>query len=191
MLLYVGRFTDVKRLGLLIEAHAARARAHRAAGAARAPGRLPGRVGGRAPAGGDRAPGARDVFLAGWHAHDELPGVPQRLRRVVLPSVREQFGQVLVEAMACGLPPDRRRRLGPADIVADGRRAGWWSPTTSWRSPMRSSTPSTARASAAVVAGAPSRRNERYAWPALAEDVAATYEAARSTADSGLLGAGA
>ena len=42
------------------------------------------------------------MFLAGWHAHDELPELLRASDVVVLPSVREQFGQVLVEGMACG-----------------------------------------------------------------------------------------
>ena len=39
-------------------------------------------------------------------------------------SVREQFGQVLVEAMACGVPPIAVDRGGPANIVDSGR-TGW------------------------------------------------------------------
>jgi glycosyltransferase involved in cell wall biosynthesis len=38
--------------------------------------------------------------------------------------VREQFGLVLVEGMACGLPAIAVDRLGPAEIVDDGR-TGW------------------------------------------------------------------
>ena len=43
---------------------------------------------------------------------------------VVLPSVREQFGQVLVEGMACGLPAIAVDAHGPADIVDHGE-TGW------------------------------------------------------------------
>ena len=39
-------------------------------------------------------------------------------------SVREQFGQVLVEAMACGVPPIAVERGGPATIVDHGQ-TGW------------------------------------------------------------------
>jgi glycosyltransferase involved in cell wall biosynthesis len=38
--------------------------------------------------------------------------------------VREQFGLVLVEGMACGLPAIAVDRLGPAEIIDDGR-TGW------------------------------------------------------------------
>ena len=43
---------------------------------------------------------------------------------MVLPSVNESFGQVLVEAMACELPVIAVDRGGPAEIVDDGRPAG-------------------------------------------------------------------
>ena len=65
--------------------------------------------------------GAEDVFLAGWHGHDELPGFLNASDVVVLPSVREQFGQVLVEGMACGLPAIAVDAHGPAEIVDHGR----------------------------------------------------------------------
>ena len=42
-------------------------------------------------------------------------------------SVNEQFGQVLVEAMACGLPAIAVDRGGPADILDHGE-TGWLIP---------------------------------------------------------------
>jgi glycosyltransferase involved in cell wall biosynthesis len=42
----------------------------------------------------------------------------------VLASVSEQFGLVLVEGMACALPAIGVNRLGPAEIIDDGR-TGW------------------------------------------------------------------
>ena len=74
---------------------------------------------------------AEDVFLGGWHGHDE-PGFLNASDVVVLPSVREQFGEVLVEGMACGLPAIAVDAHGPrGDRRTRARRAGWWSPTTS------------------------------------------------------------
>ena len=69
-------------------------------------------------------PGRTDVFLAGWHAHDELPAFFCAADVQVLASVREQFGLVLVEGMACGLPAIAVDRFGPAEIVEDGG-TGW------------------------------------------------------------------
>ncbi|MGH2950408.1 MAG: glycosyltransferase family 4 protein, partial [Solirubrobacteraceae bacterium] len=124
VLLYVGRFTEVKRLPLLIEAYARASPGF----ARRAPlvlvGGFPGEWEGEHPLEAVARTGARDVFLAGWHGHDELPAFLAASDVVVLPSVREQFGQVLVEGMACGLPAIAVDAYGPADIVAHGE-TGW------------------------------------------------------------------
>ncbi|MFN2617663.1 MAG: glycosyltransferase family 4 protein, partial [Thermoleophilaceae bacterium] len=104
VLLYVGRYTEVKRIPLLVRAHArARGRFER-----RAPlvllGGFPGEWEGEHPLRVVRKSGDPDVFLAGWRGHDDLPKGLNASDLLVLPSVHEQFGQVLVEAMACGLP---------------------------------------------------------------------------------------
>ncbi len=64
------------------------------------------------------------VFLAGWHTHEELPEFFSAAEAVVLTSEREQFGQVIVEGMACGLPVVATRSPGPASIISDGA-TGW------------------------------------------------------------------
>lgn len=179
VLLYVGRFTAVKRLPLLIEAHA-RARP---AFERRAPlvlvGGYPGECEGEHPREAIQRTGAEDVFLAGWHGHDELPGFLVASDAVVLASVREQFGQVLVEGMACGLPAIAVNAHGPADIVEDGH-TGWLVPGDD------------AESLAAALVEAVNRPLERerrgqaayaaarelYSWPALAADVAEVYAAA-------------
>lgn len=124
ILLYAGRFTEVKRLGLLIRAFADAQRRTATRPALVIVGGHPGEWEGEHPLEAIAAAGARDVFLAGWHDHDELPALLAAGDAIVLPSVREQFGQVLVEGMACGLPAVAADALGPAEIVRDGE-TGW------------------------------------------------------------------
>ncbi len=124
VLLAVGRFTEVKRLPLLIEAFV-RARPRFAAPAALVViGGHPGEWEGEHPCETIERTGARDVFLAGWHGHGELPSFLRAGDLLVHASVREQFGTVLIEAMACGLPAIAVNRGGPATIVED--------PATGW-----------------------------------------------------------
>jgi glycosyltransferase involved in cell wall biosynthesis len=177
VLLYVGRFTEVKRVGLLIEAYA-RAREDFTR---RAPlvllGGFPGEWEGEHPFEVIQRTHARDVFLAGWHGHDELPAFLSAADVIVLPSVREQFGQVLVEGMACGLPAIAVDAFGPSEIVADGE--------TGWLVPPDDGAALAAALSAAVndpderrrrAARAEETARARYAWPALAARVGALYD---------------
>ena len=98
---------------------------------------------------------------------------------IVLPSVREQFGQVLVEGMACGLPPIAVDAYGPADIVDHGE-TGWLV------EPDDIFTLANALVEAVNRPGERRRRganaveaaHERYAWPALAKRVAEIYDEA-------------
>jgi glycosyltransferase involved in cell wall biosynthesis len=124
VVLYVGRFTEVKRLELLIEAWSeAEDRLHCPASLVIVGGH-PGEWEGEHPAETIRRTGADHIYLAGWQPQEELPGFLAAADVLVLPSVREQFGLVLVEAMACGVPPIAVNRFGPKEIVEDGR-TGW------------------------------------------------------------------
>src|SRR6266516_1931399 len=125
--LYVGRYTAVKRLPLLISAHArAIERLGRPAPLVLVGGH-PGEWEGEHPLAAARRIGNRQVFLAGWRPHEELPQALNAVDALVLPSVAEAFGLVLVEAMACGVPVIACRAHGPAAIVADGK-TGWLIP---------------------------------------------------------------
>jgi glycosyltransferase involved in cell wall biosynthesis len=124
VLVAVGRYTAVKRLGLLIEAFARAERRVRQVPALVILGGFPGEWEGEHPWDAVRRTGARNVFLAGWHEHAALPSFLNATDAQVLASVREQFGLVLVEGMACGLPAIAVDSLGPAEIVDPGR-TGW------------------------------------------------------------------
>ena len=183
VLLSVSRFTEVKRLGLLIRAFA-RARATGHSASLVLVGGYPGEWEGEHPYDAIQATGARDVYLAGWHEHDALPAFFAAADAVLLSSVREQFGSALVEGMACGLPAIAVDRFGPADIVRPGR--------TGWLVEPDDET-ALAGALAQAIDHPEERRRRgiaarndvtaRYAWPALADrlcrlfgEVAATPE---------------
>jgi glycosyltransferase involved in cell wall biosynthesis len=181
-LLYVGRFTAVKRVGLLIEAYA-RARMELEHPAPLViVGGYPGEWEGEHPADTIERTGAEGVFLAGWHGHDELPGFLNASDVVVLPSVREQFGQVLVEGMACGLPAIAVDAHGPGEIVTHGE-TGWLVEPDDLEGLAAALVEAVNRPEERRRRGEQAREVavERYSWPALAEEVAAVYEAARAT----------
>ncbi len=121
--LYCGRFTEVKRLPLLIEAFAD---ARRRTGPASLVlvGGHPGEWEGEHPLETIARLGLEDVYLAGWYGQEELPQLLNAADVFALASAREAFGQVLVEAMACGVPAIAANALGPASIVIDGE-TGW------------------------------------------------------------------
>ena len=176
VLLYVGRFTAVKRLPLLIAAHA---RVNERLGTP-APlvlvGGHPGEWEGEHPLAAAARLGNQHVFLAGWRAQELLPQALNAADLLVLPSVGEAFGLVLVEAMACGLPVVACASHGPAAIVADGK-TGWLVP------PDGVSALSDALLAAASDHEERRARGERayaesrrYAWPAIARRLASVYE---------------
>lgn len=181
VLLYVGRYTEVKRIPLLIRAYArARSRFDM-----RTPlvllGGYPGEWEGEHPLDVIEAEGVEDVFLAGWRGHKDLPRGLNAADVVVLPSVREQFGQVLVEGMACGLPVIAKDAHGPAEIVDHGE-TGWLV------APDDEEGFCDALVDAVNDPGKRARKGEaayeearqRYAWPALAKGVADVYEQVRT-----------
>ena len=177
VLLYVGRYTEVKRIPLLIRAHArARASFDRSAPLVLLGG-FPGEWEGPHPLDVVKETGDDHVFLAGWRGHADLPDGLNAADLLVLPSVREQFGQVLVEAMACGLPVIAANAHGPAEIVDDGE-TGWLVRADDEEAMVKALVEGVngdaerrRRGDAAIVAS-----RGRYSWPALAREVAATYD---------------
>src|SRR4051794_11204182 len=179
VLVYSGRYTEVKRIPLLIKAFA-RACFDSPAGLVLLGGD-PGEWEGAHPLEVVRECGASGVFLAGWRGHDELADGLNASDAVVLPSVHEQFGQVLVEGMACGLPCLAVDAHGPATIVSDGS-TGWLVPPDD--------EDALVRALEEVVNDPEERRRRgeaaydearsKYSWPALVERLARVYEEVRA-----------
>ena len=182
VLLAVGRFTEVKRLPLLIEAFAAaRARTARRAGLVLVGGH-PDEWEGEHPYETIRRTGAEGVFLAGWHGHEQLPAFLRAGDLLGHAAVHEQFGQVLVEAMACGLPVIAVDRGGPAAIVDD--------PDTGWLVEPDDGEGLAAAIAAAIEDGADRRARgararevavARYSWAHLGRELAAIVQASRLT----------
>jgi glycosyltransferase involved in cell wall biosynthesis len=187
VLVSVSRFTAVKRLPLLVRAWASATPRLPADASLVIVGGFPGEWEGEHPYDAIRATGARNAFLAGWHGHDALPSFLSAADGLVLASVREQFGSVLVEGMACGVPPIAVDRHGPADIVRDGE-TGWLVPPDD-----------EAALADAIVAFATDpvdrrRRGrrawrdarERYSWPALAAAFGGMLDDVAKAPDAGV-----
>jgi glycosyltransferase involved in cell wall biosynthesis len=173
VLLSVGRFTAVKRMGLLVRAFA-RARRETAQRAALVLiGGHPGEWEDEHPWDAIRASGAPDVFLAGWHEHAALADFLNASDATVLASVREQFGLVLVEGMACGRPAIAVDRFGPGEIVEDGR-TGWLVEPDDDAALAAALRDAIERPDERARRGALARTTalERWSWPALAERLA-------------------
>jgi glycosyltransferase involved in cell wall biosynthesis len=186
VLLSVGRFTEVKRTGLLVRAFARARPTLQAPAALVLVGGYPGEWEDEHPYDALRATGAADVFLTGWHEHDELVEFFGASDAVVLASVREQFGSVLVEGMACGLPAIAVDRYGPADIVRPGH-TGWLVEPDDERALAGAIAQAVDLPGERLRRGAEARRDvlERFAWPAIADrlaDLMAEVAATRSPA---------
>jgi glycosyltransferase involved in cell wall biosynthesis len=120
VIVFIGRFTGVKALPLLLEAFAAARPGFRFPASLVIVGGHPGEWEGEHPAETIGRLGLDDVLLAGWQEHDRLPEQLSAADLLVLPSERESFGQVIVEAMACGVPAVAAASFGPAYIIDDG-----------------------------------------------------------------------
>jgi glycosyltransferase involved in cell wall biosynthesis len=144
-------------------------------------GGYPGEWEGEHPLSVIRSAGVSDDFLAGWRGHEDLADGLNAADATVLASVHEQFGQVIVEGMACGLPAIAVDAHGPATIVDDGE-TGWLVPPDDEEAMAAALVEAVEGDSERRGRGEAARRvaHARYSWPALAAGVAEVYEAARS-----------
>ncbi len=131
VLLFVGRFLDFKRVPLLVRAYAT---ARQTLGAAPPPlviwGGYPGEWEGEHPYTVATSLGVNGVFFVGWRGHKDLAVGFNCADVFVAPSVEEPFGQVYLEAMACGLPVIATDSGGPRFFVnTDPARPNGWQVT--------------------------------------------------------------
>lgn len=127
LLIFVGRYLGFKRVPLLVRAYArARPRLETPA-----PlliwGGSPGEWEGEHPYTVAQELAVDGVFFSGWRGHEELPLGLSCADVFVAPSVDEPFGQVLLEAMSCGLPVITTPTGGPLSFVntVPGKPNGW------------------------------------------------------------------
>jgi glycosyltransferase involved in cell wall biosynthesis len=189
VVLFVGRFTAVKRVALLVRAHArARARLGRPLPLVLWGG-FPGEWEGEHPAdAARRSPWGREVFLAGWRPHETLPETLAASDVMAVPSVEERFGLAYVEAMAMGVPPIACDAGAPPTFIdadpSSPDRSGWLV------APDDEATLADALVHAALDEDERARRGtagrahvlERFAWPALARRVEDLYAAVAAVA---------
>jgi glycosyltransferase involved in cell wall biosynthesis len=183
VLIFVGRFTEQKRLPLLLRAYGRARREH----GVRAPllvwGGFPGEFEGEHPVSVVRSEGIDGVFFTGWHGHEELPIGLGCADVFVSPSVGEAFGQVFIEAMACGLPVIAAASGGPLSFVNDvaGAPNGWLVAPDDERSlaaALAASTtgPAAAGERASRAANGLQQVRARFSWTAAARQVVGLYE---------------
>jgi glycosyltransferase involved in cell wall biosynthesis len=185
VVLFVGRFTAVKRAALLVRAHARARRRLSAPLPLVLWGGFPGEWEGEHPAdAAARSPWGHEVFLAGWHDHDELPAALAASDVMAVPSIEERFGLAYIEAMAMGVPPIACAAGAPPTFIdadpASPSRSGWL---------VRPDDEESLADALVAAAGDPAERTrrgaagrahviERYAWPGLARRVEGIYAAA-------------
>ncbi len=186
-LLYVGRFTAVKRTGLLVRAHArARQRLGRplpllfvGGSAGEWEGEHPAEVAARSPWG-------HEVFFAGWRSHAELAQVLPCADVMAVPSVAERFGQVYVEAMATGVPVIACDVAAPPTFIdadpGSPDRCGWLVPPDDEEALAAALVAAAQAPAERAIRGANGirRARERFSIGAVAQTVADVYAAAAS-----------
>jgi glycosyltransferase involved in cell wall biosynthesis len=174
VLLYVGRFTALKRLDTLLGAFVRAYPAFQAPAALVLLGGYPGEWEGEHPYDTLARIGAHHVYLAGWREQETLPTFFAAADVVVLASDYEPFGQVVVEGMACGLPVIAVAAGGPKEMVIEGK-TGWLVPpqdeAASLVSAVNGEAERRTRGDAAYTDA-----HARFTWPALGAQLIGIYE---------------
>jgi glycogen(starch) synthase len=111
---YVGRLTDQKRPDLLVEAFGRMSETAHLVVVGDGPLRP------RVEEAVRRSPARERIAVTGFVPHSEVPRILASLDVLALPSVYEEMGSILVEAMASGLPVVASRVGGIPDVVEDG-----------------------------------------------------------------------
>jgi glycosyltransferase involved in cell wall biosynthesis len=184
VLLYVGRFTAVKRLSLLLRAYE---RVRSRLGPV-APlliwGGHPGEWEGEHPYSLVTKERIDGVFFVGWRGHDDLRLGLGCADLLVAPSVGEAFGSVYLEAMSAGLPVVATTTGGPPTFLNLDAHApeGWLIPPDNEDALVEvlveALTCPAERLTRAEAAQALVRRG--YSWQAVAAKVASVYESVRT-----------
>jgi glycosyltransferase involved in cell wall biosynthesis len=120
------------------------------------------------------------VHLSGFEPHDRVPGLLAAADLLVLPSIYEEMGSVLAEAMRAGVPVVASRVGGIPEVVVEG--------TTGLLVPPGDDAGFAAAidrllrddAERAAMGAAALARAERYRWPELAGQVLEVYRAAEA-----------
>jgi len=175
--IFSGRFTALKRIPLMIAAYAKASPRFERRVSLVLLGGFPGEFEGPHPLEVIEETGVRDVFLAGWRPHDQLGEGLNASDALVLASAHEEFGQVVVEAMACGIPPIAANAHGPGEIVDDGK-TGWLFTPDDEDSLVEALVEAANDDVERERRGAAALEEVRahYSWPAIAKDVAAVYD---------------
>jgi glycosyltransferase involved in cell wall biosynthesis len=130
VLLYVGRFLEVKRVPTLVRAFARARNRFTSPGSLVIWGGHPGEWEGEHPVTVAKEVGTDGIYFAGWRGHDDLPEGLAMCDALVIPSVGDAYPQVPLEAMAVGLPVVASRSGGLTSMVNldVARPTGWLVP---------------------------------------------------------------
>ena len=169
---YVGRLAEQKRPDLLVDAFADVTATASLVVVGDGPLRS------RVEAAVRRSPARDRITLHGFVPHDEVPAVLRSLDLLVLPSVYEEMGSVLTEAMACGLPVVASDVGGIPDVVSDGETGILVPPGDVVALTKALDEVLSDEALARRLGEEARRQSARYSWPGLAERVADLYAAA-------------